>query len=86
MAGGDTLDAPVIKTRSEQLVEWFDRVRLERPLTETEQREHQRAMHAVDVRNWRLAKAMDEATAGALSEHDRLEADTLRKVEREAHR
>jgi hypothetical protein len=73
----------IIKTRAEQKLEWLES--LKRPLTDAESAELRRCLHATYMKNWRLAQALDEANAAALSEFERAEADTLRKVGREAN-
>lgn len=67
------MNAPLIKTRSEQKLEWLEG--LKRPLTDEESDDLRRSLHAVycTKRRHRL-----------LAMHEREEAELLRKVEAEA--
>jgi hypothetical protein len=61
------------KTRAEQKLEWLSS--LDRPLTERESIEVERAMHAIYVRDWRSRR---------LSEQRKEELETLERVLDEA--
>lgn len=79
------MNALFIKTPAEQKLEWFSG--LHRPLTDEESAELQRSLHAKYVHDWRLARLARterEASAAALLEHSRREAETLRRVSAEA--
>jgi hypothetical protein len=67
------MNAPALKTKAEQKVEWFGS--LDRRLTDAEYAELERALHAVYVRDRR---------SRALASHEREEAELLAKVEAEA--
>lgn len=70
------------KTRSEQLLEELET--LDRALTETEQGQLRRCLHAVYMRHWRITKIEREANGAAEAAHEREEAQLRARVEVEA--
>ena len=71
-------------TKSEQRLKWLEGLR--RPLTKDEQDELYRCLHAIYVREKRIAKLQGEARDIALDAHKRETGALLDKVEREALR
>ena len=71
-------------TKSEQRLRWFDS--LTRPLTEDEQEEYYRALHANYMREWRAARVEREANAETLEKDKRENAQTLERVQKEARK
>ena len=71
-------------TKSEQRLQWFDS--LTRPLTEDEQNEYYRALHANYMRAWRAARIEREANAETLEKDKRENAHTLERVQKEARK
>lgn len=69
--------APLIRTRSEQKLEWFNAERAARPLSEEEWQELGRAEHAIYCRNRRLK---------LLARHAKEEQSLLHRMEKEARR
>lgn len=75
------MTALVIKTPSEQRLEWLES--LKRPLTPKESDDLRRALHAVYSRdrNLELARKIEaEWAAAILNEHAEHERETLRKI------
>ena len=73
-----------VLTKSEQRLKWLESLR--RPLTRDEQDELYRCLHAIYVRERRIAKLEGEARDKALAAHRAETEEILERVQREAFR
>lgn len=83
-AASINMEEPPYKTRAQQKLEWLESLR--RPLTEAEQNDLYRALHADYMRCWRIHKAECEANAQALEKLDLEHVAALGAADEDLHR